>query len=87
MESSLGESGEGEMRAASVSRRVPGPSWRSLEEALQRRGTPVEASLPAVRELMLLQQTPCLGTGSVPPQKPGSVTAVEIPQPGMPKYS
>ena len=46
-----------------------GPSWRSLEEALHRRTTPAEASLPAVSEVMLLQQTRCFGTGPVPPQK------------------
>lgn len=43
------------------------PSWRSLEEALQSRRTPVGAALPAVRELMLQQQTLCAGTRPVPP--------------------
>lgn len=48
-----------------------GPSWRSLEEALQMRRTPVETSLPAVRELMRLQQTLRSGTRPVLPQKQG----------------
>lgn len=43
------------------------PRWRSLEEALQSRRTPVGTALPAVRELMLLQQTLCAGTRPVPP--------------------
>lgn len=38
------------------------PSWRSSEEALQRMRTTAGASLPAVRELMLLQLMLCCGT-------------------------
>lgn len=61
----------GKMRAMFVAGVCVGPSWRSLEEALQTRRTPVETSLPAVRELMRLQQTLCSGTRPVLPQKQG----------------